>query len=88
MTEEIVKAIYAAEEQLGRKIPEGVWLEVLGYSYRKLDYIKKPLEYLPILFQNELTDYYARLEINLKGAANYVQRMFADTLSSPVPQCT
>lgn len=84
MTEKIVKAIYAAEEQLGRKIPEGVWLEVLGHSYRKLDYIKKPIEYLPILFQNELTDYYARLEINLKGAANYVQRMFADALSPQV----
>ena len=84
MTEKIVEAIYAAEEQLGRKIPEGVWLEVLGRSYRKLDYIKKPIEYLPILFQNELTDYYARLEINLKGAANYVQRMFADALSPQV----
>ena len=88
MTKEIVEALYAAEKELGKKIPEGVWLEVLGESYRKLDYIKKPLEYLPILFQNELTDYYARLEINLKGAANYVQRMFADALSSPVPQCT
>ena len=81
MTEKIIEAIYAAEKQLGRKIPEGVWLEVLGYSYRKLDYIKKPMEYLPVLFQTELTDYYARLEINLKGATSYVQRMFADTLS-------
>lgn len=82
MAEKIFEAIYAAEKRLGRQIPAGVWFEVLCYSYRKLDYIKKPIEYLPILFQNELTDYYTRMEINLKGAANYVQRMFADTVSS------
>lgn len=85
MTKELIKAIEAAEQQLGTRIPEAVWLEVLEHSYRKLEYIKKPVEYLPILFQNELTDYYMRLEINLKGAVNYVQRMFANALSPQVP---
>lgn len=80
MANEIVKAIESAEQEMGRIIPEGIWVEVLGYSMQKLQSIKKPLEYLPILFRNELTDYYARLEINLKGVANYVQRM----LENPV----
>ena len=82
MTEKIVEAIFDAESKLGRRIPEGIWLEVLGYSYQKLDYINKPIEYLPTLFRTELSDYYTRLEINLKGAANNVQRMLANPLSS------
>ena len=80
MANEIVKAIELAEQEMGRIIPEGVWLEVLGYSMQKLANIKKPMDYLPILFRNELTDYYARLEINLKGVAIHVQRM----LENPV----
>lgn len=84
MTGNIVGAIEAAERELGVHIPEGVWVEVLGNSYLKLENIKKPVEYLPILFKNELTDYYARLEINLKGVANHVQRMFANAMSSSV----
>lgn len=84
MTEKIVGALEAAEKELGRRIPEDVWVEVLIYSQQKLVYIKKPIDYLPILFQNELTDFYARLEINLKGVANHVQRMLANPLSSSV----
>jgi hypothetical protein len=84
MTKEIVGAIEAAEKKLGFRIPEGVWLDVLHCSYQKLTHIKKPVDYLPILFQNELTDYYARLEINLKGVVNHVQRMLAKPLSSTV----
>lgn len=88
MTDKIVGAIEAAEKKLGVRISEGVWLEVLVESYRKLACINKPDDYLPILFQNELTDYYARLEINLKGVANYVQRMLANTVPSSMPQCS
>lgn len=84
MTKKIVGALEAAEQELGVRIPEDVWVEVLIYSQQKLEYIKKPIEYLPILFQNELTDFYARLEINLKGVANHVQRMLANPLSSSV----
>lgn len=84
MTETIVGAIEATEKELGILIPEDVWVEVLIYSHRKLEHIKKPLEYLPILFRNELADFYARLEINLKGVANHVQRMLAKPLSPPV----
>lgn len=84
MTEKIVGALEAAEKELGCRIPEDVWVEVLIYSQQKLAYIKKPIDYLPILFQNELTDFCARLEINLKGVANHVQRMLANPLSSSV----
>lgn len=85
MDMKIVGAIEAAENELGTRIPEDVWLEVLEYSMQKLDQTEKPIEYLPVLFKNELTDYYARLEINLKGVANHVQRMLAKPVSSPVP---
>ena len=78
MANEIVEAIESAEQEMGLVIPEGVWVEVLGYSIRKLEVIKKPMDYLPILFRNELTDYYARLEVNLKGVANYVQCLLAN----------
>lgn len=80
MANEIVKAIESAEAEMGRIIPEGVWLEVLGYSMRKLEVIKKPMDYLPILFRNELTDYYTRLEINLKGVGNHVQCLLANAM--------
>lgn len=84
MSDQIVGAIEAAEKELGIRIPVDVWVEVLGDSYRKLDYIKKPAEYLPILFRNELMDFYTRLEINMKGVANHVQRMLANPMSSSV----
>ncbi|MBR2890415.1 MAG: hypothetical protein IKC09_09095 [Oscillospiraceae bacterium] len=72
MEDLIVAAIESAEKTLGFTIPEEVWVEVLGYSVQKLEYIKKPQSYLPILFENELTDYYSRMAINLRGAMNYV----------------
>lgn len=72
MGEKLVEALEAAETKLGIKIPDAIWIEVLGYSVRKLEYIKKPDSYLPILFENELTDYYSRMAINLRGAMNYV----------------
>lgn len=88
MTRLIVEAIESAEKELGVQIPEGVWLEVLSQSFRKLEYIQKPVDYLPVLFRNELTDYYTRMEINMKGVANYVQRMLAVSVPSKMPQCS
>lgn len=72
MGEKLLEALEAAETKLGIKIPDAIWIEVLGYSVRKLEYIKKPDSYLPILFENELTDYFSRAAINLRGAMNYV----------------
>lgn len=65
---ELAKAKMAAEERLGFEIPEDVAGEVLDYSVRKCEVNGKGMEYLPILFENELRDYYTRLTINLKGA--------------------
>lgn len=64
MEKSIIAAIESAERILRFKIPEEVWIEVLGFSVQKLKYIKKPNSYLPILFENELTDYYSRMAIN------------------------
>lgn len=80
MANEIVEAVESAERELGQMIPNGIVAEVLGHSMRKLEVIKKPAEYLPILFKNELTDYYTRLEINLKGVANHVQCLLANPM--------
>lgn len=84
MIEQIIGAVESAESELGFRIPNDVWSEVLVYSHQKLAYIQKPVEYLPILFKNELFDFYTRLEINTKGVANHVQRMLAVSVSSQV----
>lgn len=88
MTEKIIESIESAEKELGVMIPEGVWLEVLSNSFQKLAYIQKPVDYLPVLFRNELTDYYTRMEINLKGVANHVQRMLEGAVSPQLSQCS
>lgn len=72
MTEKIVQAIEKVENLLGLRIPERVWVDVLQYSVQKLQAIGKPETYLPVLFQNELADYYTRMDINMKGAVNNV----------------
>lgn len=69
---EIEEARAAAEETLGFSIPEDVAAEVLTYARRKCSEIGKPDSYLPLLYENELTDYYMRLAVNLKGGMNRV----------------
>ena len=48
---------------------------MLTYAKRKCELNHKPDEYLPLLYENELTDYFMRLAINLRGEMNRVQRM-------------
>lgn len=48
-------------------IPVEVALSVLDYTVRKCELIGKGPEYLPMLFENELRDYYMRKEINFMG---------------------
>ena len=73
--EPIRAARAAAERTLGFSIPDAVADEVLAYAKRKCRMVKKPESYLPLLYENELTDYFARLEINLRGGMTLVQRM-------------
>ncbi|MBQ6403800.1 MAG: hypothetical protein IJI27_07835 [Oscillospiraceae bacterium] len=65
---ELLEAKQAAEEHIGFEIPDDVAWQVLNYSIRKCEVNGKGAGYLPILFENELRDYYTRLAINLKGA--------------------
>lgn len=69
--QEIRAAREAAEAELGFNIPDEVADKVLAYAKRKCSVIGKPESYLPLLFQNELADYFMRLAINLRGGRNY-----------------
>lgn len=44
--------------------------EVMSHTIRKCDLNGKGDEYIPILFENELSDYLMRLSINAKGEMN------------------
>lgn len=77
MDGEIKKARVSAEKKLGFEIPDEVADEVLRYADRKCRLNSKPKSYLPLLYENELTDYYARLLINMRGEMNRVRRLQA-----------
>ena len=64
---DLEKAKMAAEDKLGFEIPGSVAGKVLDYAVRKCVANGKDADYLPILFENELRDYYTRLFITLKG---------------------
>lgn len=72
---EILKAREAAERTLGFAIDDETAEEVLAYAKRKCELNHKPDDYLPLLYENELTDYFMRLTINLRGEMNYVRRL-------------
>ena len=75
MEYEILKARVAAEDTLGFAIDDEIADEVLAHSKRKCELNRKPESYLPLLYENELTDHYMRLAITLRGEMNRVQRM-------------
>ena len=74
----------AAETALGFKIPDVVATSVLWYARRKCELAEQPESYLPLLYETELTDYYMRLAINLKGEKQREQRM-REARNSAVP---
>lgn len=67
MTGEVNAARAAAERTLGFRIPDQIAEKVLAHTKRKCELNRKPDSYLPLLYENELTDYYMRLAINLRG---------------------
>ena len=67
MNEEIKRAINAAEEHLGIRVPAFELENIMAYCKRKLAYIRKDESYLPLLLETEIVDYYARMAINLRG---------------------
>lgn len=65
---ELLLAIKNAENDLEFKIPIEVTEKVLAYAKRKFEVIQanedKPDDYLPILFESELLDYFRRFAVN------------------------
>lgn len=72
---QIESARAAAEETLGFPIPDDTADEILAYAKRKCSVAGKPESYLPLLYENELTDHFMRLAINLRGEMNYVRTL-------------
>ena len=56
MTGEVDAARAAAERTLGFRIPDRIAEEVLAHTKRKCALNRKPDSYLPLLYENELTD--------------------------------
>ncbi len=66
-TEEARRIEEQVAAKLGVKLPAETAKEVLEYTMRKLEVIGRPESYLPVLYENELRDYFMRAAINLKG---------------------
>lgn len=64
----LLQARKTAEMRIGFQISNEEYAKVLAYSRQKLSYIGKEEEYLPVLLENEIRDYCAGREINLKSA--------------------
>lgn len=75
MNYELLKAKESAERTLGFSIDDKTAEEVLAYAKRKCEINRKQESYLPLLYENELTDRYMKLAITLRGEMNRVQRM-------------
>ena len=86
MAESIASARVAAEIKLGFCIPDNIAEEVLAYAKRKCELNSKPESYLPLLYENELTDFYMRLAINLRGGMSNVHDLRAIPVRQPVPK--
>lgn len=66
MEEELRQAKAYAEKKLGFEVPEDDYQHILEYAVRKLDYVKKGMDYLPLLLETEITDFYMRQYINTR----------------------
>lgn len=75
--EELVDILYDVERRTGFHFDLQEVYDILRFTIRKCELNGKGEDYIPILFENELTDYLMRLEINARGAINHVRRMQA-----------
>ena len=67
MMYKLKEAIINAEQTIGHPVTGDVAAEVLMYAIRKCKVIGKDSSYLPLLFENELLDFYMRAEINARA---------------------
>lgn len=70
MSNEILLAIGRVQIRTGYIFGFEELTEVMALTIRKCDLNGKGDEYIPILFENELSDYLMRLSINAKGEMN------------------
>lgn len=77
MNQKILEARQSAERTLGFVIDDDVADEVLAFAKRKCELNRKPDDYLPLLYENELRDYFMRLYVNLRGEMNHVRHLQA-----------
>lgn len=84
MNAELSIAREAAERTLSICIPDEIAEEVLAYAKRKCELNRKPDSYLPLLYENELTDYFTRLAINLRGGMSHVHDLRTLPMRQPV----
>lgn len=70
---DLAKAKEAAEEALGFEIDSDTASKVLGYAAKKCIANGKGTDYLALLYENELRDYFTRMAITVcSGGPAYV----------------
>lgn len=75
LEEALSDAVLTAELKTGVHFDFDTVYEVLKYSIRKMEVAGKGLDYLPLLFENELRDHVMRQEINRMGELNRVRNL-------------
>lgn len=78
-TEKMYGIVQKVQSETGHDFPADEIAKVYAYTVRKCEVNGKGNDYVPILFENELTDYLTRLKINRMGAFNRCAKFAAVT---------
>lgn len=71
----IGQMVETAERMLGIRFPPGDLYGLANHTSRKWENMGYSEDYLPILFENELRDYFMRRHINAVGRINYERNL-------------
>lgn len=77
LTPELAEIVAKVQEQTGYIFCPVETADILAYTHRKCEINGKGEDYVPILFENELTDYLMRGAINFLGMQNYLKKQEA-----------
>jgi len=77
--EKLYGIVQKVQREIGYNFSADEIAKIYAYTVRKCEVNGKGGGYVPILFENELTDYLTRFEINRMGGINRCAR-FATTL--------
>lgn len=72
--ERLLGIVKKVQEETGYEFSFDEMTDILLYTRRKCEVNGKGEDYIPILFENELSDYLMRREINRMGAMNRCAR--------------